>query len=111
MPGNEGVPDPIPPQLRKAICVYEAGKVRRMAEEEKGRFEKREKFTLLCQQELIAVIYPHPLTPTPTPTPTPKHQTLNIKGPPGLHDAGVRGDRPHQHLPLQHRDRWVRSEI
>ena len=28
LPGNDGVPDPIPPQLRKAICVYEAGKVR-----------------------------------------------------------------------------------
>lgn len=26
LPGNEGVPDPIPAQLRKAICVYEAGK-------------------------------------------------------------------------------------
>jgi hypothetical protein len=27
IPGNDGVPDPIPLQLRKAICVYEAGKV------------------------------------------------------------------------------------
>lgn len=26
LPGDEGVPDPIPPQLRRAICVYEAGK-------------------------------------------------------------------------------------